>query len=135
MRKTKFNRVWIGVFLAIALSASASAEPVWICSIVEGIECWDDGECGAPDMGGLEPATFLQVDLNRKQITIMAPDSRKGEITEIDVFEKVEGMWVIAGIEAGRAWSMVISDEGFMTLSASGDGTTWSAFGHSLPAD
>ena len=135
MSRSKFNSLWIACVLVVALCASASAAPVWICSITEGVETWDDGTSHPPNFGGLEPATFLRVDLNGKQITIMGPESRRGETTEIGVFEKADGKWVIAGIEEGRAWSMVISDDGHMTLSVSGDGTTWSAFGHSMPAD
>jgi hypothetical protein len=135
MGKRVINSLWIGCILVVALCANASAEPAWICSITKAIECWDDGDCGPPDFGGLDPATFLRVDLNTKQITIMAPDTRRGEITKIGVFERVEGMWVIAGIEEGRAWSMVISDEGYMTISISADGTTWSAFGHTMPEE
>ena len=135
MSHNKIRSFWIGIFLVVILCASASAEPVWICSITKGVETWDDGTCHPPNFGGLEPATFLRVDLNRKLITIMGPESRRGETTEIGVFEKADDKWVIAGIEEGRAWSMVVSDDGHMTLSASGDGTTWSAFGHSMPAD
>jgi hypothetical protein len=135
MSQYKIRSFWIGMFLVVALCGSASAEPVWICSITEGVETWDDGTCHPPNFGGLAMPTFLKVDLNRKQITLMAPESRRGEITEIGVFQKGDGKWVIAGIEEGRAWSMVISDAGHMTLSVSGDGTTWSAFGHTMPAD
>jgi hypothetical protein len=44
-------------------------------------------------------------------------------------------MWVFTGIEEGRAWSIVISREGYVTVSIAYDGVTWSAFGHSMPEE
>lgn len=127
-----------GVFLvAVVLlctvgSTSAFAEPRWICSISNAVSCDEDGTIGPPDLGGLARPTFLRVDTTRKQVVILAPAERRGEITKIDAMHQGEGIWVFSGVESGRAWSMVISDDGHMTLSVTGDGASWSVFGHAM---
>jgi hypothetical protein len=118
---------------AVFLSDEAQAGRSWICSINSAVECIDGGECGPPDLGELERPTFLRVDAGRKQITILAPESRRGEVTKIGTVKEIEDLLVLTGVESGRAWSMVISKEGYMTLSVTYDGVTWSAFGNSMP--
>jgi hypothetical protein len=95
-------------------------------------ECLDDGTIGEPDLGGLAPPTFFRVDTNEEKITLLAPESRRGEVTVIDRALEENNMWVLTGVDNGRAWSMVISRDGYMTLSVSYDGVTWSVFGHSM---
>lgn len=121
------------LLLSTVLSGSALAEPVWICSITEAIACEEDGSTGPPDLGGLARPTFLRVDVGRKQVTLLAPAGRNGEITKIDAAHKGDGIWVLSGIEAERAWSMVISERGHMTLSVTVDGASWAVFGHAMP--
>ena len=121
-----------GILLCVSSAGLAIARPVWICSITRAVECVEDGTVGEPDFGGLEPATFFRVDTDKKRITLLAPESRRGEVTVIDRVLEEENMWVLTGVEDGRAWSMVISHDGYVTLSISYDGVTWSAFGHSM---
>ena len=125
----------ISTLLLVLAVASASAGPVWICSNTRAVECGDDGTVDEPDLGGLKPVTFMRVDSTKMEITLLAPPERAGEVTVIDNALKEEGIWVFTGIENGRAWSMVISDEGYMTLSVTYDGVTWSVFGHSVVED
>ncbi len=124
--------VLAGVLMCVLLAGAAHAGPVWLCSITRATECLEDGTVGEPDLGGLEAPTFLRVDTNKKQITLLAPESRRGEVTAIDKVMEKEDIWVLTGIEEGRAWSMIISEYGYMTLSISYDGVTWSVFGNSM---
>jgi hypothetical protein len=127
-----------GVVVAVVLllgavpGSSAIAGPSWICAITDAVECNEDGTIGPPDLGGLARPTFLRVDVDRKEVTLLAPPERSGEITKIDLLLDGEGIWVFSGVEAGRAWSMVISEGGHMTLSVTGDGATWSVFGSAM---
>ena len=124
--------VWAGLLLSLLWAGSVHAGPVWICSVTMATECLDDGTVGEPDLGGLAQPTFLRVDTNEKEITLLAPESRLGEVTVIDRVLEENNMWVLTGVDNGRAWSMVISRDGYMTLSVSYDGVTWSVFGHSM---
>jgi hypothetical protein len=123
------------VLVSTVLSGNALAAPSWICSINDGVQCDAQGTTGPPDLGGLTAPTFMRVDADSKQVTLLAPPDRSGEITPIDVVRRGDGIWVLSGVEAGRAWSMVISDKGDMTLSVTADGSTWSVFGHAMVED
>jgi hypothetical protein len=120
------------LLLSLALSESALAGPSWICSINDAVACDEDGFIGPPDLGGLARPTFLRVDTDLRQVKLLAPPERSGEITKIDAVLEGDDIWVFSGVEAGRAWSMVISKGGHMTLSVTGDGACWSVFGHAM---
>ena len=121
-----------GLFLAALLPSLGMAGPTWLCSVSESLAVYDDGSSGEIDMGDMEAPTFLRVNTETMEVTLLAPDSRKGEITAIGTVERGDDIWVIMGVEKGRAWSLVISDQGYMTLSVTGDGVTWSVFGNAL---
>lgn len=123
----------IPVLLLSLATGSASAGTKWICSITDAVECTDTGYIGDPNLFGLEQPTFFRVDVDKKEITLLAPESRRGEVTKIGSVAKAENLWIFTGIEHGRAWSMIVSESGYMTVSITYDGITWSAFGHSMP--
>ncbi|MCE9615056.1 MAG: hypothetical protein K8T26_12330 [Lentisphaerae bacterium] len=124
---------WLAVLLLGVLSCGgALGAPVWTCAITSAFQCDDDGTVGPPDLGGLARPTFLRVDANTKAITILAPDSRRGEVTKIGTVVDGKDLWLFSGIEDGRAWSLVINAEGHMTLSVASDGATWSVFGNAM---
>lgn len=120
------------LLLGAVLAGGAVAGTSWICSITEAVGVEEDGTVGMPDLGDLETPTFLRVDAEAKKVTLMAPASRKGEVTKIDVAYQSEGLWLFTGVEANRAWSMVIEDTGQMTISITGQGATWSIFGSAM---
>jgi hypothetical protein len=133
----RWNRVTLtmaGLLLGLAFFAGAGdgTGPVWICSIKEAVEIDEDGTIGPPDLGGLDRPTFMRVDAGARKVTLLAPESRRGEVTKIDAVHQSPELWVFSGVEEGRAWSMVIAATGHMTLSVTGDGATWTVFGNAL---
>ena len=135
MMTNRISTLVRGLLLAVTLCSYGLAGPTWLCSITANAAVGDDGTAGPVDFAGVEPATFLRVDTDGKSITLLAPESRRGETTEIGAIKQGDGIWLITGVEDGRAFSMVISDAGYMTLSITGNGTTWSAFGAVLRED
>lgn len=117
--------------MVVTLCGNAAAES-WLCSISQAVAVHEDGTVGEPDLGPLERPTFLRVDVDNKKITLLAPASRRGEVTQIDTINERAGFWMFSGMEEGRAWSMVLSKQGHMTLSITGDGAAWSVFGHAI---
>lgn len=109
------------------------AGPTWLCSVVSVVAADEDGTVGLPDLGGLERPTFFRVDSDKKEVTLLAPASRRGEVTKIENVREVEGQWIFSGVESGRAWSVIITEKGNVTLSVISDGSVWSIFGHALP--
>jgi hypothetical protein len=118
--------------LAMLVPGSGMAGEAWICSVASAVAVDEDGSIGPPDLGERERPTFLRVDPVRKELTLLAPASRRGEVTKLDSVHEVDGNWVLSGVENGRSVSMVITAEGRMTLSVVADGVIWSVFGHTL---
>jgi len=118
--------------LAVLVPAGAVAGEAWICSVASAVAVDEDGTIGPPELGERERPTFLRVDPVRKELTLLAPASRRGEVTKLDSVHEVDGHWVLSGVENGRSMSMVITAEGRMTLSVVADGVVWSVFGHTL---
>ena len=120
--------------LALLAVSTASAE-VFLCSVQDLVECANDDYCGPPDFGGRAPATFFEVDTGGKKITLLAPEERRGETTEITSQQKTQAGWLLAGIENERSWSMLISNGGDVTISITMDGAVWSGFGKWMSAE
>ncbi len=125
----------IAALVSLLAASQALAGTSWICSVADAVACDEDGTIGPPDLGGLDQPTFFRVDADRKQVTLLAPESRRGEVTKIGTVHEGEDVWVFSGVEVERAWSLVISNDGPMTLSVTVDGATWSLFGHALRED
>ena len=74
------------------------------------------------------PAT----NADKKELTILGPDSRRGEVTRLESVQEIDGQHVFSGVENGRVISVIITKDGRMTLSIISDGVVWSVFGHAL---
>ena len=117
------------------LVGSAWAEQTWICAVTSAVAVDEDGTVGPPDVGDKERPTFFRVDSAKKELTLLAPKSRRGEVTKLDTVVESEGQWLFSGVENGRGLNVVITADGHMTLSVVADGVVWSVFGNVLSAD
>ena len=117
------------------LVGSAWAEQTWICAVTSAVAVDEDGTVGPPDVGDKERPTFFRVDTGKKELTLLAPKSRRGEVTKLDTVVESEGQWLFSGVEHGRGLNLVITADGHMTLSVVADGVVWSVFGHVLSAE
>lgn len=127
---------------AVALLAPllmAAALPVdgeqYVCSLSKGVECDSDLNCGPP-APQLPPPTFIHVDVDEGRITLLAPPERRGETTQIRAMERDEGRLIVSGIEAGRAWSMSMSEpDGTATVTINFGDAAMVVFGQCLPQE
>ena len=117
------------------LVGSVWAEQTWICAVTSAVAVDEDGTVGPPDVGDKERPTFFRVDTAKKELTLLAPKSRRGEVTKLDTVVESEGQWLFSGVENGRGLNVVITADGHMTLSVVADGVVWSVFGNVLSAD
>jgi len=117
----------------VGLAAWVRAETTWLCCVNSAVSVDEDGTIGPPELGERERPTFFRVNADTKELTLVAPQSRRGEVTKLDVAHESEGSWVFSGLENGRGVNLIITEEGRMTLSVVGDGVVWSVFGHALP--
>ena len=117
------------------LVGSAWAEQTWICAVTSAVAVDEDGTVGPPDVGDKERPTFFRVDTAKKELTLLAPKSRRGEVTKLDTVVESDGQWLLSGVEHGRGLNVVITADGHMTLSVVADGVVWSVFGNVLSAE
>lgn len=120
------------VTTSLVACGDAWAGQTWLCSITSAVAVDEDGTVGPPDLGDRERPTFLRIDAEKKELTLLAPDSRRGEVTKLESVRETEGHHVFTGVENGRVISVIVTGEGRMTLSVINDGVVWSVFGHAL---
>lgn len=124
-------------FLMCLLSASAQAavfdgSKTFVCAIIDAHECSVNGECRRVSVLDIDCPRFLKVNLSKKLIVgTMADQSTRN--VEIQASAHVDGNLVLQGVQRGRVWSLIISEEtGKITLSASGQGECFVFFGESF---
>ena len=106
-----------------------------VCSIARGVECNGDLDCQPPTARTNAP-TFIHVDPDKKLVTLLGPPSRRGETTRIQAMDRSGGLLTLSGVEAGRGWSLVITEStGNMTLTVADPDAGFVVFGRCLCAD
>ena len=129
----KATAVCVSALMAsLLLGGSAMAGQSWLCSVASAVAVDEDGTVGPPELGDRERPTFFRIDAAKKELTLLAPESRRGEVTKIDSVHQSEGLWLFSGVENNRGVNLIITAEGRMTLSVISDGVVWSVFGHAL---
>ena len=118
--------------LGLAMCSGAEAGQTWLCSVSSAVAVDEDGTVGPPDFSERERPTFFRVDAEKKELKQLAPASRRGEVTKLELAHEAEGVRVFSGVENGRGVNLVITDAGHMTVSIVSDGAVWSVFGHAL---
>jgi len=115
--------------LAMPASAGFDGTKPMVCSISDTGECQEDGGCAESDAGAIRAPSFVRVDVEGRKIQVL-DEGREDEVTPVLGVERQAGRLILFGAEAGRGWSLVISQEsGEITVSISGDGSTLAAFG------
>ena len=133
---TKATTMMVVALAAMATACGdAQAGQAWLCSEGSAVSVDEDGTVGPPDLGDRERPTFFRLDADKKELTLLAPESRRGEVTKLDTVHDVNGQRVFSGVEHGRVVSVIVSTDGRMTLSIISDGVVWSVFGHALPEE
>jgi hypothetical protein len=131
--KNAMTMILLTVAITLSLCGGAWAEQAWLCSIGSAVAVDEDGTVGPPDLGDKDRPTFFRVDAAKKELTLLAPASRRGEVTKIDMVHESQGQRIFSGVENGRSLNLIIAEDGRMSLSVLGDGVVWSVFGNALP--
>ena len=139
MKRHDFLKITVSL-LVLSLPLVAAAEDfdgakALVCAAVLSAECSaGETECfiGAPWMINLP--VFMKVDFNAKQVTTtkLNETTRTSAIRHVD--QLAEGGTAIHGSEANFVWSMLVAHgTGNMTLSITGEGVGYIAFGACQP--
>jgi len=86
----------------LLVPGAAWAGQTWLCSVTSAVAVDEDGTIGPPDLGDRERPTFMRVDAAKKELTLLAPESRRGEVTKLETVHEKDGMLILSGVEEGR---------------------------------
>lgn len=112
---------------------SLSGIDQFLCTAVEATVCAVDGECfsGAPWNWNIPQ--FIEVDLARKQLATTKA-SGEDRVTPIKYQQREGGIIFLQGVERGRAFSFVITEEtGLVTAAVAREGISVGVFGACTP--
>jgi hypothetical protein len=133
------KRVWGLIVVAAAASAPiASADDLTgqdriLCTAVEVTRCTESGTCSSELPWNLNIPQFIEIDLTAKKFSTTKA-SGENRSTPIRSLLREEGLLVLQGFEAGRAFSFVIHEEsGMVSVAVARDGLTVSIFGACTP--
>jgi hypothetical protein len=119
----------------LTAAAGPDDEDRYVCSLTKAVECDGDLNCGPP-APQLPPPTFIHVDLGDRLITLLAPAERRGETTQIRAMERDGDRLIMSGIEAGRGWSMILSETGgSASITVNFGDAAMIVFGQCIPED
>jgi hypothetical protein len=105
----------------------------FLCASAQATVCFEDGECAADLPWNLNVPEFIEVDLVDRRLSTTAA-SGSNRTTPIEHIVRQNGVIVIHGFEAGRAFSWVISETtGRLTATLAADGASVAVFGTCTP--
>ena len=130
----------LGLALAAAASLSSAAfaddltgQNRILCTAVEVTRCMESGTCSSELPWNLNIPQFIEIDLTAKTFSTTKA-SGENRATAIRTQIREEGLLVLQGFEAGRAFSFVIHEEsGMVSVAVARDGLTVSIFGACTP--
>lgn len=104
-----------------------------LCTAVEVTRCMESGTCTSELPWNLNIPQFIEIDLKAKTFSTTKA-SGENRATAIRNLLREEGLLVLQGFEAGRAFSFVIHEEsGMASVAVARDGLTVSIFGACTP--
>ena len=131
-------RRWPGLLFAALSSTAVLADDLTgadkiLCSTVQVVACWQDGDCADVPGSELNVPQFVQVDLVGKQLRTTQA-SGENRSTPIRIIERAGGRIALQGYEEGRAFSLVIDeDTGRVSFASAADERVVVVFGACTP--
>ena len=134
--KTTVNTLLGAALLAASTLTAAAAldgSVPLLCAVTGTVSCDSQGECVDGPAEAVNLPVFLKIDVPNK----VAQSVRAGgeqRTSEILSTHQEEGSLVLLGVDQGAGWSTTIGEsDGRLTLSVSGAGIGYLAFGACIP--
>ena len=128
--------VAIAVFAALPMVAAGddlTGQERILCTAVEVTRCLESGTCSSELPWNLNIPQFIEIDLKAKTFSTTKA-SGENRATPIRNLVREEGLLVLQGFEAGRAFSFMIHEgSGMASVAVARDGLTVSIFGACTP--
>jgi hypothetical protein len=119
----------VGLLFAQPLAAQPfDGSKALLCAAMEANQCAPAGGCASGSAEAINFPEFFRVDFDAKAITSTRSEGTK-RTTPIEAMSRSGAGTLLHGAQAEFAWSMVISAEGKMTLTVSGDRQGFIVFG------
>ena len=116
------------MLLSGAVQAQAADDRKLTCALTKAYACASDEGCAAVALQDMNLPRFIGIDFGPKVITSLDKSVAREE-TRFTTVDKINGLTVLHGVEK-RGWSLAIGEEsGELTISASGDGESFTIFG------
>jgi hypothetical protein len=126
------------VAVALALPAAGAADDLKgqdriLCTAVQATVCTTDGDCTIEAPWNLNIPQFIEINLKDKTAATTKA-SGENRSSPLSTVSRDDGLIVIQGVEAGRAFSFVITeDTGFASIAVARQNLTVSVFGACTP--
>ena len=131
------TRQWLALILTLGCAHAAQSvgpfdgsKPL-ICSVDDVADCGQEGTCVKGNAGDVNLPALARIDVKGKKITAASGDVPSGgEGVPIQSVHREDGNLVLQGGQAGRGWTMVISEQsGKSTFAVADEGFALLAFG------
>lgn len=110
--------------VATAAAQGLDGSGALVCTTNEVVDCAEVEGCEFVSPGMVNLPRFLVVDLDKRELR------GDGRTTAINTLETGNGLMILQGLQAGRAWSMALSTEtGALTGTVAADGFGFVVFG------
>ena len=129
----------VGSAVALLLAAwplyadDLTGADTFLCSAVQATECKADGECSSGPPWNWKFPQFLEIDLKKG---LMATTQASGENRSTPILskERAEGRILLQGMQLGRAFSMVVTEQtGVAAIAIAAEGMTVTVFAACTP--
>ena len=118
---------------SISAADDLTGQDRMLCTAVEATRCMESGTCTSELPWNLNIPQFIEVDLKAKTFSTTKA-SGENRSTPIRTVSREDGLIILQGFEAGRAFSFVIHEEsGMASVAVARDGLTVSIFGACTP--
>lgn len=98
------------------LADDVSGAQLLLCSAAEASLCATGASCESGVPSTLNIPSFIEIDLDKRELRTTAA-SEEQRRTEIQSLRREDGLLVLQGLEGGRAYSFVISEQtGLLTV-------------------
>ena len=132
------SSTWMIVSLTLLFAIPALADDVTgkdqlLCTVVEATRCDLGGDCEIGPPWNWNIPQFIEVDLKSEMLsTTEASDEHR--VTPIKHLERVDGQLFLQGVERGRGFTLVVTEEtGMLAAAVAAEGLTVAAFGACTP--
>jgi len=102
-----------------------------LCVPIQAIDCDVEENCVRGSAASENIPQFLRIDFKEKIISAV---DKSGKKASIKTLERIDGKLIIQGIQKGRGWTMVISEQtGKMSATITDDQVGFVVFGACTP--